>query len=429
MEESGTIRLGDQNYEFPIIEGTEGERALDTRKLRARSGYITYDEGYANTGSCQSDITFIDGESGILRHRGYPIEQLAENSGFLEVAHMIIYGELPARSELDGFHDAVSRNAAIHTGMNHHFEGFPRQAHPMAILSAMLNSLGAYYPEMSSNDREQDLEHFENATALLISKVRAIAAMTYRMKHGLPFEYPKRDVNYAANFLHLMFSEPHNEHAATDTVARALDLFLMLHADHEQNCSTSTVRMVASAGANLFASCAAGVCALWGPYHGGANMAVIRMLEEIHEAGDDGSQFIEAAKNGEAKLMGFGHRVYKNYDPRARILGRHCEKVLDELGLDDPLLDIARKLEKAALEDEYFVERKLYPNVDFYSGILLNSIGIPIEMFTVMFAIGRMPGWIANWKEIAENPKMRIHRPRQIYTGSNKRDFVPIDER
>jgi citrate synthase len=312
--------------------------------------------------------------------------------------------------------------------MHHHFDGFPSDAHPMAILSAMLNSLGAYYPEMSTNDREQDLAHFDETAALLISKVRTIAAMTYRMKMGLPFVYPANK-RYTANFLHMMFSEPYDEWMDDHGAGKALDLFLMLHADHEQNCSTSTVRMVASGGANLFASVSAGVCALWGPSHGGANMAVIRMLEEIHAAGDDGSKFIEAAKKGEAKLMGFGHRVYKNYDPRAKILGKSAEKVLGSMGIEDPLLDIARRLEQAALEDEYFVSRKLYPNVDFYSGIILKAIGIPVEMFTVMFAIGRMPGWIANWKEIAENPKSRIHRPRQIYTGETLREYIPIRER
>lgn len=429
MENTGTIRLGDENFEFPIIEGTEGEKALDTRSLRAKSGCITFDEGYGNTGSCLSDITFINGEKGILRHRGYPIEQLAENSTFLETACLAIYGELPTEAQLTKFRTEVQTHASIHTGMHHHFEGFPSDAHPMAILSAMLNSLGAYYPEMSSNDREQDLAHFDETAALLISKVRTIAAMTYRQKQGLPFVFPDHTCRYAENFLHMMFSEPYNKYEDTSGASEALDLFLLLHADHEQNCSTSTVRMVASGGANLFASVSAGVCALWGPSHGGANMAVIKMLEEIHASGDDGSKFIKDAKEGKAKLMGFGHRVYKNYDPRAKILGKSSERVLQGLGIDDPLLDIAKHLEQAALEDEYFVKRKLYPNVDFYSGILLKAIGIPVEMFTVMFAIGRMPGWIANWKEIAENPKSRIHRPRQIYTGSTIRDYVNMDER
>lgn len=429
MDTTATIRLGNENFEFPVIKGTEGETAIDTRTFRAKSGAITFDEGYGNTGSCLSDITFIDGEKGILRHRGYPIEELAEGSQFLETAYLIIYGELPTEKQLAELRARVTKSASIHTGMHHHFEGFPAEAHPMAILSSMLNSLGAYYPEMSSNDREQDLAHFDEAAAVLISKVRTIAAMTYRMKQGLPFVYPDHKRRYADNFLHMMFTEPYNAYHNDSGAADALDLFLLLHADHEQNCSTSTVRMVASGGANLFASVAAGVCALWGPSHGGANMAVIQMLEEIHQAGDDGSRFIAAAKEGKAKLMGFGHRVYKNYDPRAKILGKSAEHVLSGIGIDDPLLDIAKHLEKAALEDEYFIQRKLYPNVDFYSGILLKAIGIPVEMFTVMFAIGRMPGWIANWKEIAENPKSRIHRPRQIYTGAGQRPFVKLSDR
>lgn len=429
MENTGTIRLGDENFEFPIIEGTEGEKALDTRTLRSKSGCITFDEGYGNTGSCLSDITFIDGEKGILRHRGYPIEQLAENSTFLETSYLAIYGELPTSEQLQQFRLKVQVHASIHTGMHHHFEGFPSGAHPMAILSSMLNSLGAYYPEMSSNNREQDLAHFDETAALLISKVRTIAAMAYRQKQGLPYVFPDCKRRYADNFLHMMFSEPYNNYEDHSGASEALDLFLLLHADHEQNCSTSTVRMVASGGANLFASVSAGVCALWGPSHGGANMAVIQMLEDIHASGDDGSRFIQDAKEGKAKLMGFGHRVYKNYDPRAKILGKSSERVLQGLGIDDPLLDIAKHLEQAALEDEYFVQRKLYPNVDFYSGILLKAIGIPVEMFTVMFAIGRMPGWIANWKEIAENPKSRIHRPRQVYTGSTLRDYEKMDNR
>ena len=425
---TGTIRLGSENFEFPIIEGTEGEKALDTRTLRAKSGCITFDEGYGNTGSCISDITFINGEKGILRHRGYAIEELAEHSSFLETAMLVIYGSLPQKACLSAFRKQVRESASIHTGMHSHFDGFPTSAHPMAILSSMLNSLGAYYPKMSSNNREQDLAYFDETAALLISKVRTIAAMTYRMKMGLSFVHPA-EKRYTENFLHMMFSEPYSEYDDKHGAGKALDLFLMLHADHEQNCSTSTVRMVASGGANLFASVSAGVCALWGPSHGGANMAVIKMLEEIHDAGDDGSKFIEAAKKGEAKLMGFGHRVYKNYDPRAKILGKSAEGILASIGMNDPLLDIARRLEQAALEDEYFVSRKLYPNVDFYSGIILKAIGIPVEMFTVMFAIGRMPGWIANWKEIAENPKSRIHRPRQVYSGETQRDYVQIVDR
>ena len=428
MEDTGTIRLGNENFEFPIIDGTLGEKALDTRALRAKSGCITFDEGYGNTGSCLSKITFINGEKGILKHRGYSIEDLAKNSTFLETAMLIIYGDLPTQESLDTFLQKIRTHASIHTSMNGHFDSFPSAAHPMAILSSMLNSLGAYHPEMSTNNREKDLAHFDETAVLLISKVRAIAAMTYRMKMGMPF-IPPADTSYTSNFLHMMFSEPYNEYVDNHGVGKALDLFLMLHADHEQNCSTSTVRMVASGGANLFASVSAGVSALWGPSHGGANMAVIKMLEEIHASGDDGSKFIEAAKKGEAKLMGFGHRVYKNYDPRAKILGKSSESILGSMGMDDPLLEIARKLEQSALKDDYFISRKLYPNVDFYSGIILKAIGIPVDMFTVMFALGRMPGWIANWKEIAENPKSRIHRPRQIYTGETERTYVPVKKR
>lgn len=428
MEDTATLRIAEENFTFPLMVGTEGEKAIDTRTLRSTSGFITYDDGYGNTGSCQSKITFIDGEKGILRYRGYPIEQLAESSTFIEAAYLIIYGELPNRSQLSQFSQDVLRQARIDVGMNNIFEGFPHNSHPMAMLSAMLNTLGCYYSELASNNREKDLENFDQAAAILLSKVRTLAAMSYRMKQGLPFIYPKANMGYSQNFLHMMFSEPYNEYYPHDDVTKALDLIFLLHADHEQNCSTSTVRMVASGGANLFASVAAGVCALWGPLHGGANMAVVKMLQEIHAAGDDGRQFIEKAKKGEARLMGFGHRVYKNYDPRAKILGEYCEKVLKALGRKDPLLDIARHLEQEALSDDYFVKRKLYPNVDFYSGIILKAVGLPLDMFTVIFAIGRMPGWIANWKEVAESGS-RIHRPRQIYVGPTMRDYVMMKDR
>ncbi|MEO0794650.1 MAG: citrate synthase [Verrucomicrobiota bacterium] len=428
MEDTATIRIGTENYTFPIITGTEGERAVDTRKLRALSGCITYDEGYGNTGSCESKITFIDGEKGILRYRGIPIEEVAENSNFVESAYLTIYGELPNKDELREYSRRILRGAPIHEGMKNMFAGFPTNAHPMVILSALLNSLGCYYPDLATNDRAKDLEHFDDAAATLISKVRTVAAMGYRMKQGLPFIYPKPGLGYCANFLHMMFSEPYSDYVLHDDVVNALDLILLLHADHEQNCSTSTVRMVASGGANLFASVSAGVCALWGPLHGGANMAVVKMLQDIHAAGDDGTKFIEQAKNGETRLMGFGHRVYKNYDPRAKILGKAAEKVLNAMNINDPLLDIARRLEQKALEDSYFVDRKLYPNVDFYSGIILQAIGLPLDMFTVIFAIGRMPGWIANWKELAESGA-RIHRPRQIYQGANERPYVKMEDR
>lgn len=422
------IILEDKEYTFPVIVGSEQEKAIDTRKLRSQTGYINFDEGYGNTGSCLSDITYIDGEKGILRHRGIPIEQLAEKSTFLCSAFLIIYGHLPKEKELNDFRQKIAATSYLHEDFRHHFQGFPSTSHPMAILGSMLYALGTYYPEMCTNNREQDLERFDEAATLLISKVRAIATMTYRMRKGLPFNYPRKDLRYVENFLHMMFTEPYDDYEIEPAVTAALDLFLLLHADHEQNCSTSTVRMVASGGANLFASVSAGVGALWGPLHGGANAAVVRMLESIHASGDDGSRFIEDAKSGKARLMGFGHRVYKNYDPRAKIFGQAAERLTTALGLNDPLLDIAHRLEKAALEDEYFIERKLYPNVDFYSGIVLKAIGIPTDMFTVMFAIGRMPGWIANWKEIAENSK-RIHRPRQIYTGPTVCDYTPLKQR
>ena len=430
MSENQTAKIviEGKEHEYPVIVGSENEKAIDVRQLRKETGYITFDDGYGNTGSCLSNITFIDGEKGILRYRGVPIEQLAEKSTFLCSAYLIIYGKLPNQKELNAFRKKVAEKSRLHVDFKHHFEGFPPKAHPMAVLSSMLNSLGCYYPDMSSNDREQDLEHFDEAAALLISKVRTIAAATYRMSMGYPFIYPRKDLRYAENFLHMMFTEPYDQYVPPKEVSDALDLFFLLHADHEQNCSTSTVRMVASGGANLFASVSAGVCALWGPLHGGANAAVIKMLQEIHASGDDGSRFIRAAKDGKARLMGFGHRVYKNYDPRAKIFGRAAEKVLKALGREDPLLDIAHHLEQAALKDDYFIQRKLYPNVDFYSGIVLKAIGIPVDMFTVMFAIGRMPGWIANWKEIAETSR-KIHRPRQIYTGPTKRDYVPLDQR
>ncbi len=411
------------------MTGSEQEHAVDIRTLRDQTGYVTFDDGYGNTGSCRSDITFIDGEKGVLRHRGYRIEDLANDSIFLETAFLIMYGDLPAPAEIAKFRARIASSAAVHEGMRHFFEGFPPNSHPMAILSAMLNSLGCYYPEMTSHKHVLDEEHFDWAAALLISKVRTLAAMSYRTKLGLPFVYPRWDLRYAANFLHMMFSEPYRDYNPKPEVTEALDLLLLLHADHEQNCSTSTVRMVASSGANLFASVAAGVSALWGPLHGGANAAVIEMLEEIRSSGDDGRRAIEAAKQGERRLMGFGHRVYKNYDPRARILGEAAQNVLNSMGIQDPLLDIARHLEEAALHDDYFISRKLYPNVDFYSGIILRAIGIPVDMFPVMFAIGRMPGWIANWREVASHPKLKIHRPRQVYTGPTERDFVPLEDR
>ena len=427
-EETALFRLDDQNYTLPLMEGTEGEKAVDVRSLRGQSGYIAFDEGYRNTGSCSGKITFIDGEKGILRYRGYSIEQLAEESSFLETAYLVIYGELPTQDQLQSFRKRISKNAGVHEGMHRFIDAFPSESHPMAMLSAMINSLGCYYPEMASNNRQQDLEYFDLAAAHLISKARTLTAMSYRMRIGRPFIHPNTDLSYASNFLHMMFSEPNKEFLASAEVERALNLIFLLHADHEQNCSTSTVRMVGSGGANLFASISAGINALWGPLHGGANMAVIEMLEQIRNDGDDGSRFVHEAKEGK-KIMGFGHAVYKNYDPRAKILGEAAQGVMKRLGIQDPLLDIARHLEKAALNDEYFIKRKLYPNVDFYSGFILKAIGIPLEFFTVIFAIGRIPGWIANWKEMAEVPKAQIYRPRQIYVGPKERSYIPMAER
>jgi len=426
MSDKATLTIEGKTYEYPIIVGSEGEKAIDARNLRADTGYITYDEGFANTGSCLSNITFIDGEKGILRYRGYPIEQLAKHSSFISAAYLIIYGELPNAQQREIFRENIRKQASVNTAMNAMFDGFPARSHPMAILSAMMNALGCYSPHMASNTREQDLEHFDEAAALMISKGRTIAAMSYRAEKGLPFVWPRADLRYTANFLHMMFSEPYNTYEPDEDTVEALDLFLLLHADHEQNCSTSTVRMVASSGANLFASVAAGVCGLWGPLHGGANAAVVKMLMEIHKNGDDGSTFIRNAKEGKARLMGFGHRVYKNFDPRAKILGKAVERVLANMGRKDPLLDIAKRLEESALSDNYFVDRKLYPNVDFYSGLLLRAIGIPLEMFTVMFAIGRIPGWIANWREVAITPKQKIYRPRQIFMGPPRRELEDI---
>ncbi|PWU21181.1 MAG: citrate (Si)-synthase [Verrucomicrobia bacterium] len=428
MEDIAELKLDGKSWKFPVVEGTEKERAIDISALRNDTGYITLDDGYGNTGSCQSQITFIDGERGILRYRGIPIEELAEKSTFIEVAHLIIMGRLPSSAELRRFSDLLTDNELLNESMKHHFEGFPTFAHPMAILSSMINASSCFYPELLS---ENSKEHFELQAARLLSQVRTIAAFAYRWSRGLPIIYPKPDLKYTANLLHMMFSLPYQDYDLKPEAAKALDLIFLLHADHEQNCSTATVRMVASSRANLFASAAAGVCALWGPLHGGANQAVLEMLEEIHREGDDGSRFIKAAKDkGSGKrLMGFGHRVYKNYDPRARIIKQACDDLLSKLNISDPLLDIAKHLEEAALSDSYFIERKLYPNVDFYSGIIMRAIGIPVEMFTVIFAIGRMPGWIANYREVMESSSSRISRPRQVYMGPTLSHYRPIKER
>lgn len=428
MDKKVELNVNGKACKLPIVEGSEKELAIDISALRSETGYITLDDGYANTGSCLSKITFIDGEQGILRYRGIPIEELAEKSTFIEVAHLIIFGKLPTSAELRQFSELLTENELLHEGMRHHFEGFPPNAHPMAILSSMINAASCYYPELLTLEMRQ---HFVVQVARLLSQVRTIAAFAYRKSRGLPFIYPKPEYKYTANFLHMMFSLPFKDYDLKPETVKALDLIFLLHADHEQNCSTATVRMVASSRANLFASAAAGVCALWGPLHGGANQAVLEMLKEIHDSGDDGSRFIAAAKdkNSGKRLMGFGHRVYKHYDPRATIIKKACDDVLAKLHVSDPLLDIAKHLEEAALKDPYFVERKLYPNVDFYSGIIMRAIGIPIEMFTVIFAIGRMPGWIANYKEVMEDGQTRIYRPRQVYTGPTLNHYTPIKER
>ncbi len=429
MTNFARLDIAGKSYELPLIAGTEGENAVDISGLRENSGFITMDDGYVNTGSCASKITFIDGENGILRYRGIPIEELAEKSRFVETAYLLIYGHLPSTAELSAFSSLLTQNENLHEDMKHHFEGFPSTAHPMAILSAMINASSCYYPGMGMNC--PSAPDFDLYAGRLISQVRTIAAFAYRKSRGMPIIYPKPSYLYAANFLHMMFSDPYSDYELKPEIVRALDLILILHADHEQNCSTSTVRMVASSQANLMASAAAGVCALWGPLHGGANQAVIEMLEQIHRDGDDGSRFIEAAKNktGGKRLMGFGHRIYKNYDPRAKIIKKACDDLLKTLHIQDPLLDIALNLEEAALKDPYFIERKLYPNVDFYSGIIMRAIGIPTEMFTVIFSIGRMPGWIANFKEIRDEAKMKIYRPRQIYTGPTLNHYIPVEER
>ena len=428
MSTTAKIELDGKSYEFPVVVGAEGEKAVDISALRNNTGFITLDDGYGNTGSCSSAITFIDGEKGILRYRGIPIEQLAEKSSFVESAFLIIYGHLPNQAELKRFSALLTDNENIHEAMKHHFEGFPPNAHPMAILSAMINASSCFYPGLAGPANKA---RFDTHAARLLSQVRTIAAFSYRKSRGLPVIYPKRQYKYTENFLHMLFSDVYEDYELKPEVVKALDLIFLLHADHEQNCSTSTVRMVASSQANLFASAAAGVCALWGPLHGGANQAVIEMLEQIRATGDDGSRFITAAKDKTSgkKLMGFGHRVYKNYDPRARIIKKACDELLVSLRIDDPLLDIAKHLEEAALRESYFVERRLYPNVDFYSGIIMRALGIPTEMFTVIFAIGRMPGWIANFKEIMDDPKGRIYRPRQVYIGPVSQHYVPVEER
>lgn len=428
MTETVTLTVDGKQYTLPLLRGTEGEVAIDISTLRATTGIITLDSGYGNTGSCRSAITFIDGEKGILRYRGVPIEDLASRSSFIEAAELLIFGELPDADEREEFRQLLTENSALHRDMRKHFDGFPVNAHPMAILSAMINAIQAYDLPGIHITEEAD---FRRAAANLLAKTRTIAAASYKSHIGQPLAYPRYDLAYAENFLHMMFSVPYRDYEPTPEAARALNLFFVLHADHEQNCSTSTVRMVASSGANLFTSVSAGVTALWGPSHGGANMAVIEMLETIREENLSVTRFLDQIKDRRTgqRLMGFGHRVYRNFDPRARILKTAAHELLESMHIDDPLLDIARELEEAALADPYFAERRLYPNVDFYSGIILRAIGIPLDMFTVLFAIGRTAGWIAHWKEIVDDPTSRIHRPRQLYVGNHCTQWLPYEER
>ncbi len=428
MTEKAVLIFGDQQIELPIIEGTEGNRAIDISQLLAKTGLTSYDPALGNTALCKSAITYIDGEAGILRYRGIPIEQFTHQPNFIEVAWLLIFGRLPKHDEHADFRARLTANELLHEDLKDQFQFIPADAPPMAILSATLNNLACIHKEFLEVDNPESLVE---AAARLISKARTIAAFSYRRSMGLPFIYPDPSLRYCANFLHMMFSLPYQQYVVTDEIQDALNLLFILHADHEQNCSTSTVRVVGSSHANLFASCAAGVSALWGPLHGGANVDVVQMLERIHKGGISPEQCIHDAKdkNNPFRLSGFGHRVYRNFDPRAKILKEACDRVLASMNRHDPLLDIARKLEELALNDPYFVERRLYPNVDFYSGIILRAIGIPTNMFTVIFAIGRLPGWIAHWKEQHDDPSSRIVRPRQVYIGEGQRDYIPMEQR
>jgi len=418
------LSLDGKDYDLPVITGSEGERAIDIRKLRDTTGAITLDPGYGNTGACTSSITFIDGDKGILQYRGYPIEELAEKASFLEVAYLLIYGHLPSAKEWQDFSSLITRHTLVHEEMRKFIDDISPNAHPMAILSAMVASLSAYYPDSGTATHDLNI-------ARLVAKLPTVAALSFKKSIGQPAVYPRNDLSYCGNFLNMMFAVPSEPYRVPAAVEKALNMLLILHADHEQNCSTSTVRMVGSSHANLFATISAGIAALWGPLHGGANQEVIEMLEKIAADGGDYRKYVAMAKDKAStfKLMGFGHRVYKNFDPRAKILKKAADDVLASLGVKDPMLDIAKNLETVALQDEYFVSKKLYPNVDFYSGIIYRALGIPTDMFTVMFAIGRLPGWIAQWKEMRDDPTARINRPRQIYTGATKRPYVAIDKR
>jgi citrate synthase len=425
---SATLSIDDKSIELPIVEGSEGERAIDIGKLRSSTGLITLDPGFANTGACQSAITFIDGEKGILRYRGIPIEELAERSTFLEVAYLLIYARLPTRSELEDFVGSITLHTMLHEDFKRFFGALPKDAHPMAACSAAVGALSAFYPD-SLDPRNP--RHIEISVHRLIAKMITMAAYAYKHSIGQPFMYPRNELSYVGNFLQMMFANPCEEFELDPVVEKAVDLLLILHADHEQNCSTSTVRLVGSSMVNLFSSISAGIGALWGPSHGGANQKVIEMLAEIRDEGITAREFVERAKkaDGTDRLMGFGHRVYKNFDPRMTIIKKACFDVLEKLGVRTKLLEIAVELEEIALKDEYFVERRLYPNVDFYSGVIYNAIGTPANMFTAIFALGRLPGWIAQWMELHEDPDFKIGRPRQIYTGEQLNHYVPLDKR
>ncbi|MBE9544744.1 MAG: citrate synthase [Proteobacteria bacterium] len=425
MSEYVKLIYGDKEYRLPLVVGTEGEKAIDISRLRQETGLITLDTGYANTGSCTSSITFMDGEKGILRYRGIPVEQLAEHSSFMETSYLLVSGRLPTRQELTEFSVLLNDHSLVHEDMRAFYENFPRSSHPMGILSSMANAVKSFYPEL------QNLEEEINMTVTrLLSKIRTMAAMSYKISRGHKVVYPRPDLTYGANFMNMMFDSPVRPFEIDDDVVKALNVFWILHADHEQNCSTSAVRMVGSAKVNLYAAISAGIAALWGPLHGGANQAVIEMLSDI-AANKNMDRAIERAKdkNDSFRLMGFGHRVYKTFDPRMKIMKKMCDNLLERLNISDPLLDVAVELEQIALKDDYFVEHNLYPNVDFYSGIVMRAIGIPTNMFTVMFAIGRLPGWIAQWKESQDDPNWKLCRPRQIYTGPTETAYVPIEKR
>jgi citrate synthase len=428
MGDTATLTIDGQSYDFPVVVGSEQECGIDITTLRKKTGYITLDSGYMNTGACTSDITFIDGEKGILRYHGIPIEQVAEHSSFVETCYLLQHGQLPNQEQLTRFSGLLNEFSQVHEGMRQLLNFFPLDAHPMNILGSLINALSSFYPHVSANSMTEEIDI---SAARLISKVRTLAAYSYRKANGLPVVYPRHDMSYTENFLNMMFSSTVSEYTPDADDVRLMDMLLIMHAEHEQNCSTSAVRLVGSSQANLYASISSGISALWGPLHGGANQAVMNMLNKIKEDGGNTSKYIEMAKDktNNFRLSGFGHRVYKNYDPRALVIKKYCTSTLEKGAANDPLLEIAMRLEEEVLADDYFIERKLFPNVDFYSGIIYKALGFPTDMFTVLFAIGRMPGWIAQWKEMVNAPDARIGRPRQIYTGATERDYVPMAER